>query len=84
MPSLSTVKQCLALFCENGVQYVWYENFIEKKTLIYWNIHETFITQKNEFMFKINLFISATFVHVSVVHLSVVQPLLFKLYLIKL
>lgn len=50
-----------------------------KKTLLYWNIHETFITQKNEFMFKINLFISATFVHV-----SVVQPLLFKLYLIKL
>lgn len=79
MPILSTVKQCLALFCENGVQYVWYENFIKKKTLIYWNIHETFITQKNEFMFKINLFISATFVHVSVVH-----PLLFKLYLIKL
>lgn len=81
MPSLSTVKQCLALFCENGVQYVWYENFIKKKTLIYWNIYETFITQKNEFMFKINLFISAaaTFVHV-----SVVQPLLFKLYLIKL
>lgn len=38
-----------------------------------------FITQKNEFMFKINLFISATFVHV-----SVIQPLLFKLYLIKL
>lgn len=52
---------------------------LKKKTLIYWNIHETFITQKNEFMFKINLFISATFVHV-----SVVQPLLFKLYLIKL
>lgn len=79
MPILSTVKQCLALFCKNGVQYVWYENFIKKKTLIYWNIHETFIVQKNEFMFKINLFISATFVHV-----SVVQPLLFKLYLIKL
>lgn len=79
MPILSTAKQCLALFCKNGVQYVWYENFIKKKPLIYWNIHETFITQKNEFMFKINLFISATFVHV-----SVVQPLLFKLYLIKL
>lgn len=79
MPILSTVKQCLALFCKNGVQYVWYENFIKKIPLIYWNIYETFITQKNEFMFKINFFISATFVHV-----SVVQPLLFKLYLIKL
>lgn len=30
MPILSTAKQCLALFCKNGVQYVWYENFIKK------------------------------------------------------